>query len=180
MWRDMGREASWLCYDQVATSQIGREEKSGVFHILLSYVLVKLYTFLFKGIQTVGCRVQKQAMRLSSRTTTWSTSILLKYVSNWPVWHQHLFFYVWGWGQRSRSRPYQVLKLLPKVLSAINWLKMLVVIKVLFGPKCPRFSQQVPKSPVSQLQNGVSTSSLPPFVVYLLTFKVYPRSNSFF
>ena len=42
------------------------------------------------------------------------------------------------------------------------------------------FSQQDPESPVSQLQNGVSTSSLPPFIVDLLTFKVYPRSNSFF
>ena len=42
------------------------------------------------------------------------------------------------------------------------------------------FGQQVPESPVSQLQNGVSTSSLPPFIVDLLTFKVYPRSNSFF
>ena len=27
MWRDMGWEASWLCYDQVATSQIGKEKK---------------------------------------------------------------------------------------------------------------------------------------------------------
>ena len=27
------------------------------------------------------------------------------------------------------------------------------------------FSQQDPESPVSQLQNGVSTSSLPPFIV---------------
>ena len=33
---------------------------------------------------------------------------------------------------------------------------------------------------MSQLQNGVSTSSLPPFIVDLLTFKDYPRSNSFF
>ena len=31
------------------------------------------------------------------------------------------------------------------------------------------FGQQVPESPVSQLQNGVSTSSLPPFTVDLLT-----------
>ena len=42
------------------------------------------------------------------------------------------------------------------------------------------FGQQVPESPVSQLQNGVSTSSLPPFIVDLLTFKVFPRSNFFF
>ena len=35
------------------------------------------------------------------------------------------------------------------------------------------------KKQVSQLQNGVSTSSLPPFIVDLLTFKDYPRSNSF-
>ena len=41
------------------------------------------------------------------------------------------------------------------------------------------FGQQVPESPVSQLQNGVSKSSLPPFIVDLLTFKVYTRSNSF-
>ena len=32
------------------------------------------------------------------------------------------------------------------------------------------FGQQVPESPVSQLQNGVSTSSYPPFIVDLLTF----------
>jgi len=42
------------------------------------------------------------------------------------------------------------------------------------------FGRQAPESPVSQLQNGVSTSSLPPFIVDLLTFKDYPRSNSFF
>ena len=40
--------------------------------------------------------------------------------------------------------------------------------------------QQGPESPVSQLQNGVSTSFLPPFIVDLLTFKDYARSNSFF
>ena len=42
------------------------------------------------------------------------------------------------------------------------------------------FGRQAPESPVSQLQNGVSTSSLPPFIVDLLTFKDFPRSNSFF
>ena len=42
------------------------------------------------------------------------------------------------------------------------------------------FGQQAPESPVSQLQNGVSTSSLPPFIEDLLTFKDYLRSNSFF
>ena len=42
------------------------------------------------------------------------------------------------------------------------------------------FGPQAPESPVSQLQNGVSTSALPPFIVDLLTFKDYPRSNSFF
>ena len=42
------------------------------------------------------------------------------------------------------------------------------------------YGQEVPESPVSQLQNGVSTSALPPFIVDLLTFKDYPRSNSFF
>ena len=41
------------------------------------------------------------------------------------------------------------------------------------------FGQQAPESPVSQLQNGVPTSSLPPFIVYVLTFEDYPRSNSF-
>ena len=40
------------------------------------------------------------------------------------------------------------------------------------------FGQQVPESPMSQLQNSVSTSSLPPFIVDLLTIKVYPRSKS--
>ena len=40
--------------------------------------------------------------------------------------------------------------------------------------------QQVPESPLSQFRNCVSTSSLSPFIVDLLTFKVYPRSNSFF
>ena len=42
------------------------------------------------------------------------------------------------------------------------------------------FGQQAPKSPVSQLQNGVSTSFLPPVILGILTFKDYPRSNSFF
>ena len=42
------------------------------------------------------------------------------------------------------------------------------------------FGQQAPESPVSQLQNGVSTSSLPLFIVDSLTFKDYSRSNSFF
>ena len=42
------------------------------------------------------------------------------------------------------------------------------------------FGQQVPEGPVSQLQNGASTSSLPPFIVDWSTFKVYQRSISFF
>ena len=42
------------------------------------------------------------------------------------------------------------------------------------------FGQQVPKGPVSQLQNCASTSSLPPFIVDFLTFKIYPSSNLFF
>ena len=42
------------------------------------------------------------------------------------------------------------------------------------------FGQQVPEGPVSQLQNGASTSSLPPFIVDLSTFKVSQRSISFF
>ena len=40
--------------------------------------------------------------------------------------------------------------------------------------------QLAPESPVSQLQNGVSTSFLPPVILGILTFKDYPRSNSFF
>ena len=36
------------------------------------------------------------------------------------------------------------------------------------------FGQQAPESPVSRLQNGVSTSSLHPFIVDLLIFKDYP------
>ena len=42
------------------------------------------------------------------------------------------------------------------------------------------FGQQAPESQVSELQNGVSTSSLPPFIVDLLTFTDYPRFNSIF
>ena len=42
------------------------------------------------------------------------------------------------------------------------------------------FGQQAPESSVSQLQNCVSTSSIPPFIVDLSTFKDYPRYNSFF
>ena len=42
------------------------------------------------------------------------------------------------------------------------------------------FGQLAPESHVSQLQNGVSTSLLPPLIVDLLTLKYYPRSNSFF
>ena len=40
-----------------------------------------------------------------------------------------------------------------------------------------RFGQKVAESPVS---HDVLTSSLPPFIVDLLAFKDYPRSNSFF
>ena len=42
------------------------------------------------------------------------------------------------------------------------------------------FGRQVSESPLSQLQNGASTSSLPPFIVNLLTLKVYARLISFF
>ena len=42
------------------------------------------------------------------------------------------------------------------------------------------FGQQDPESHVSELQNGVPTSPPPPFIVDLLAFKDYPRSNSFF
>ena len=42
------------------------------------------------------------------------------------------------------------------------------------------FGQQAPERHVSKLQDGVSTFPLPPFIVDLLTFKDYPRSNSFF
>ena len=41
------------------------------------------------------------------------------------------------------------------------------------------FGGHAPESPVSHLQNGVSTSFLPRFIVDL-TFKDYPRSNPFF
>ena len=54
-----------------------------------------------------------------------------------------------------------------------------VILQVLKFSLC-HFGQHVLESPVSQLQNGASTSSLPPFIVDLLTFKVYPRFNSFF
>ena len=42
------------------------------------------------------------------------------------------------------------------------------------------FGQQAPENPVSQFQNGVSTSPLPLFIVDLLAFKNHPRSSSFF
>ena len=42
------------------------------------------------------------------------------------------------------------------------------------------FRRQAPESPASQLLNGVSTFSLPPLIVDLLTVKDYPRSDSFF
>ena len=42
------------------------------------------------------------------------------------------------------------------------------------------FGQQALDSPVSQLQNCVSTSFLPPVILGILTLKDYPRSNSFF
>ena len=42
------------------------------------------------------------------------------------------------------------------------------------------FGQQAPESHVSQLQNGVSTPSLPPFIVDLLTFKDYKGPTRFF
>ena len=59
--------------------------------------------------------------------------------------------------------------------------KMIISENVIFqGPRLSlgHFGQQVPESPMSQLQNSVSTSSLPPFIVDLLTIKVYPRSKS--
>ena len=61
--------------------------------------------------------------------------------------------------------------------------KMFLSENVIFGGlrlSFGHFGQQAPKSHASQLQNGVSTSSLPPFIVELLTFKDCPRSNSFF
>ena len=41
------------------------------------------------------------------------------------------------------------------------------------------FGQQAPESHVTQFQNAVSTSSLPPFIVDL-AFKDYPKSNMCF
>ena len=38
------------------------------------------------------------------------------------------------------------------------------------GLSLDHFGRQAPKSPVSLLQNGVSTSSLPPFIVDLSAF----------
>ena len=46
--------------------------------------------------------------------------------------------------------------------------KMFLPENVIFGGlrfSLGHFGQQVPENPVSQLQNGVSTSSLPPFIV---------------
>ena len=54
-----------------------------------------------------------------------------------------------------------------------------VILQVLKFSLC-HFGQHVLESPVSQLQNGASTSSLPPFIVDLSTFKVSQRSISFF
>ena len=42
------------------------------------------------------------------------------------------------------------------------------------------FGPQAPESPVSQLQNVVTTSSLPPFIVDLLTFKDDQGPTRFF
>ena len=42
------------------------------------------------------------------------------------------------------------------------------------------FGQQAPESLAPQLQDGVSTSPLPLFIVDLLAFKNYPGSSSFF
>ena len=56
--------------------------------------------------------------------------------------------------------------------------KMLLLENVIFRGlrlSLGHFGQQAPESPVSQIQNGV-----PPLIVDLLTFKDYPRSNSFF
>ena len=41
------------------------------------------------------------------------------------------------------------------------------------------FGQQAPESPVSLLQNCVSTSSLPPLIVDLPAFQDFPWSNLF-
>ena len=42
------------------------------------------------------------------------------------------------------------------------------------------FGQQAPESPVSQLQNDVSTSSLPPFIVDSLHLKITQGPTRFF
>ena len=50
------------------------------------------------------------------------------------------------------------------------------------GGSPPRHAppQQVPENPLFQLQDVVSTTSLPPFFANFLRFKVCQRSNSFF
>ena len=55
--------------------------------------------------------------------------------------------------------------------------KMFLPENVIFrGPRLSldHFGQQAPESPVSLLQNGVSTSSLPPFIVDSSAFQDYP------
>ena len=47
MWSDMGWEASWLCYDQVATSQIGNEEKKCRFFIFYFHLCLSNCTLSF-------------------------------------------------------------------------------------------------------------------------------------
>ena len=61
------------------------------------------------------------------------------------------------------------------VWPSLLWLLMQETPKKLFlseifrGLSLGHFGQHVPESPMSQLQNSVSTSSLPPFIVDLLT-----------
>ena len=59
------------------------------------------------------------------------------------------------------------------VWPSLLWLLMQETPKRLFLSEIFRghsLGQHVPESPVPQLQNGVLTSSLPPFIVGLLTF----------
>ena len=59
--------------------------------------------------------------------------------------------------------------------------KMFLSENVIFqGLSLGHFDLQAPEIPVSQLQNGLSTSSLPPFIVDLLTIKDYSRFNLLF
>ena len=59
MWRDMGWEASRLCYDQVAALQIGKEEKNWRLSYLTFICACQIVLFPFQRHPDSGMQSSK-------------------------------------------------------------------------------------------------------------------------